>query len=473
MNVNRRNFIKAATAGAGGLATRSVFGQGDTGGGKPLRVALIGCGLQGIGVHIPALCKERLVALVDPDTRQIAKALQRVRQMSPATDTAAIRTFGDYRKFFDEMGKELDAVFIATPNHQHALPALLAIRLGIHVYVEKPLAHTIAEARQITAEARKAGVVTQMGNQGQSSEGSRLVCEYVEAGAIGQVREVHCWTDRSNGFPADYVRPPARPVPDGLDWDAWIGPALFRDYHDGLHLHDWHSWCDFGNGTIGNMGCHIINHAYWALKLGKPVAVELEEVNGGSGEYWPAGTRIRWDFPARGKLEPVSLRWHAGLAKGKPYNEKTVPGVYKHVIPEAWNLPAVRTEIEKKYDRELNAEGSLLIGDQGIMTMGRHGDGCRMIPEEAHRAFPKPAKTLPRVKGSHQEDFFRACRGGAPACSNFDHAGPLTELVLLGNLAMCAGEGRRVEWDTDAMRCTNLPELNGRVKTACREGWTA
>ena len=158
MNVNRRNFIKAATAGAGGLATRSVFGQGDTGGGKPLRVALIGCGLQGIGVHIPALCKERLVALVDPDTRQIAKALQRVRQMSPATDTAAIRTFGDYRKFFDEMGKELDAVFIATPNHQHALPALLAIRLGIHVYVEKPLAHTIAEARQITAEARKANL---------------------------------------------------------------------------------------------------------------------------------------------------------------------------------------------------------------------------------------------------------------------------------------------------------------------------
>jgi predicted dehydrogenase len=358
-------------------------------------------------------------------------------------------------------------------SHHHALPALLAIRRGIHVYVEKPLAHTLGEARQLTEEARRAGVATQMGNQGQSSEGSRLLCEYVAAGAIGQVREVYCWTDRANGFPSDTVRPPVRPVPAGLDWDVWLGPAPAREYHDGLHPHDWHSWRDFGNGTIGNMGCHIINHAYWALKLGSPVAVELEEVNGGSDDFWPVGTRIRWDFAARGEMAPVKLYWHDGLAKGKPFNEKTVPGTYKHVVPDAWNLPPIRDEIGKRYDRELNEEGSLLIGDKGIMTMGRHGDGCRMIPEEAHRAFPKPAKTLPRVRGTHQEDFFRACRGGAPACANFEHAGPLAELALLGNLAVRAGVGRRVEWDAAALRCTNLPELDRYVRKACRDGWQA
>jgi predicted dehydrogenase len=469
--MNRRQFIGTVAAGVGGLAASHVCGQTAPAEKKPLRVALIGCGLQGIGVHIPALCKERLVALADPDSRQIAKALKRVREVSPATDAAAVRTFGDYRQMFDAMGKELDAVLIATPNHQHALPALLAIRRGIHVYVEKPLAHTIAEARQLAEEARKAGVVTQMGNQGQSSEGARLLCEYVAAGAIGQVREVYCWTDRANGFPSGTARPPARPVPGGLDWDQWIGPAPFRDYYEGLHPHDWHSWCDFGNGTIGNMGCHIINHAYWALKLGKPAAVELEEVNGGSDDYWPLGTRIRWDFPAREGLAPVKLYWHDGLAKGKPFNKQTVDGTYKHVARDAWNLPPIRAELEKRYGRELPEEGSLLIGDKGCMAMGRHGDGCRMIPEEAHRAFPKPAKTLPRVKGTHQEDFFRACRGGAPASANFEHAGPLAELVLLGNLAVRAGAGRRIEWDGPAMRCTNLPELDRYLKTACRDAW--
>jgi predicted dehydrogenase len=471
-NMNRRKFIKAA-AGAGGLSALRVCGQNAPAEKKPLRVALIGCGAQGIHVHIPALCKERLTALADPDSRQLAQALKRVHEVSPGTDTAAVKTFADYRRLFDAMGKELDAVLIATPNHQHALPALLAIRFGIHVYVEKPLAHTIAEARQLAEEARRGGVVSQMGNQGQSGEGARLLCEYIAAGAIGQVREIHCWTDRANGFPSDSTRPPPARVPDGLDWEQWVGPAPFRDYHAGLHPHDWHSWRDFGNGAIGNMGGHIINHAYWALKLGSPASVELEEVNGGNGDCWPAGTRIRWDFPARGGLAPVKLTWHDGLAKGKPFNRQTVPGTYKHVVRDAWNLPPIRAELEKKYSRELPEEGSLLIGEKGVMALGRHGDGCRMIPEEAHRAFPKPAKTLPRVKGTHQEDFFRACRGGAPACSSFDHSGPLTELILLGNLAIRAGEGRRVDWDGPAMRCTNLPELNRYVKTTYREGWRA
>ncbi len=471
MNINRRGFIKSAAAGLGGVSALNVYSQNTTKTNKPLRVAIIGCGLQGVGVHIPAIRKEKLVALVDPDDRRISESIKRTKKMMPELDVNTIRTFKDYRKLFQEMSKDLDAVIIATPNHQHALPALMAIRLGIHVYVEKPLAHTIEEVRMLTEEARRYGVVTQMGNQGQSNEGCRLLCEYIDAGAIGQVREVYCWTDRANGFPSAAVRPPTLPVPAALDWNQWIGPAPFRDYHKGLHLHDWHSWRDFGNGSIGNMGGHIINHAYRALKLGSPTAVELEEVNGGNNDCWPLGTRIRWDFPARGTMAPVKLYWCSGLAKGQPFNSKTVVGTYKHVPPKYWNRPAICSEIEKKYDREINAEGSLIIGDKGVMTMGRHGDGCRMIPESAHRAFPKPPKTLRRVKGSHQDDFFRACRGGAPASSNFDHSGPLTELILLGNIAIYAGEGKRVEWDGAKMQCTNRPELNRYVKKEYRDGW--
>jgi hypothetical protein len=470
-NVNRRGFIKAAAAGVGGLSAWHVCGQEAAAGKKPLRVALIGCGVQGTGVHIPELCKERLMALVDPDSRQIEKALKRVREMSPGTDTAAIKTFSDYRAFFDAMGKELDAVTIATPNHQHALPALLAIRRGIHVYVEKPLTHTLAEARQLAEEARKAGVATQMGNQGQSSEGARLLCEYLQAGAVGTVKEIICWSDHANGFPSGHVRPPALPVPKELNWDAWIGPAPFRDYHATLHLHTWHSWTDFGNGSIGNMGCHIMNHAYGALKLTNPAAVEAEEVYGGTDECWNVGSRIRWDFPALGGRPPVKMVWYDGLIKGQPYNGKTISKAYNHVEAFAQNFPPLVNELKQKYNRELLKEGSLIVGDKGLIIIGKHGDGCRLIPEEAQRAFTKPPKTLPRVKGSHFADFFRACRGGGPACSNFDHADPLAELVTLGNLAIRAGEGKRIAWDGPAMRCTNLPELDRHLKMDYREGW--
>ena len=490
--MKRRDFINTVAVGVGGLSVLGARGQDAAAATKPLRVALIGCGGYGTFAHIPAILGhgttvksgddththvpatggERLVAVVDPDSRQIAKAMKRVNEVSPGTDTAAIRKFADYRKLFDEMGKELDAVIIATPIHHHALPALMAMRRGIHVYLEKPLTHTIAEARLLTEEARRCGVATQMGNWGQSTEGPRLLCEYLQAGAVGAVREVHCWSDRVDGLPPNTPRPPALPVPKELDWDLWLGPAPRRDFHSGLLDFYWNAWRDFGNATIGNMGCHIINHAYFALKLAKPASVELEEVYGGSDESWPIRNRIRWDFPARGELPPLKLYWYDGIAPGAPYNEKTVGGGgHRRMTRETAYAPPIRTELEKKYGREFTGEGSLIIGDKGVFTMGRHGDGFRMVPEEAHRAFPKPPRTLPRIQGTHQEDFFRACRGGAPACSNFNHAGPLAELVLLGNIAVRAGVGKRVEWDSAGMRCTNLPELNRYLETSYREGW--
>ncbi|MBI5684552.1 MAG: Gfo/Idh/MocA family oxidoreductase [Verrucomicrobia bacterium] len=413
--MKRREFLRTVAAGVGGLSVLDARGQSAAPAKKPLRVALIGCGGQGVGTLLPQACNERVVALADPDPRCIEAALAKIRKVAPSADTAAIKTFSDYRKLFDVMGRELDAAVIATPNHQHAPPALMAIRRGIHVYVEKPLTHTIHEARLLRDEAKRCGVVTQMGQHGHSNEGCRRLCEYIWAGAIGQVRE---------------------------------------------------------NGSVGNWGCHLIDPSYWALKLKSPEAVEVEDMHGGIGGVWPIRTRIRWDFPAREGMDPVKVYFYDGLAADQQYSEQTVLKRWRNVAKREWqNLPPLVLELEKKYKRDFGRAGSLLVGDKGIMTIGEFGDGCRIVPEEAHRAFPMPDKLLPRIKGSHQSDFFRACRGGVPACANFDYSAPLAEIALLGDIAMLAGLKRRVEWDGAAMRCTNRPELNRFLKPSCRDGW--
>ena len=474
--LNRRAFIRTAVAGAGGMATVRALGTSAVvPGGQPaktqLRVALIGCGERGISAHIPAACDERLVAVVDADENNIAKALKRAKEADAKINITGVHTFTDYRKLFDTMGKELDAVIIATPNHQHALPAVLAMQRGIHVYLEKPLAHDINEVRTLVAAARKHRVATQMGNQGHSGESCRRLCEYVWAGAIGTVREVHCWSNRANGGTGG--RPPSKPVPAGLHWDAWIGPAPYRDYHDDLHPHEWHTWYDFGNGSLGNMGCHVMDAAFWALKLSHPTAIEMEELVGGSSERYPMSTRLRWDFPARAELAPVKVYWYDGVRPGMDYIGQKLIGKNDSVKAVAYNRPPLVNELEKECHRDLGGNGALYIGDKGVMYTGTYGDSMRILPEEKHKAFPMPPASLPRIKGSHQSDFFRACRGGEPACSNFDYAAPLAELVVLGNLAMRAGVGLKVEWDGPNMRCTNLSELNQYLQRTNRDGWQA
>ncbi len=469
--MKRRDFIKTVTTGVGGLSVLGAHGQSKSPAKKPLRIAVIGCGSRGITTLLPESCKERVVALADTDPLCIKAALAKVRKVAPSVDTSTIKTFSNYHKLFEEMGEELDAVMIATPNHHHMTAALMAMRLGIHVYVEKPLTHTIHEARQLRDAAKKYGVVTQMGQHGHSNEGCRRLCEYIGAGAIGQVHEVHCWTTRCNGLPSGY-KSPSLPLPQGFDWDSWIGPAPFRKFHDDLHPHNWHLWTDFGNGSIGNMGCHIIDPSYWALKLKAPEAVEVEDMFGGGNGTWPIRTRIRWDFPAREGMVPVKIYFYDGLAKDQTYSRKTVPKRWRSVNKREWqNVPPLLDELEKKYNRNFGNNGSLLVGDKGIMCMGSFGDGCRMVPEKAHRAFPVPEKVLPRVKGTHQDDFFQACHNGTQACANFEYSVPLAEIALLGNIAMLAGLKRRVEWDTDAMRCTNMPELNKYLKPTYRDGW--
>lgn len=468
---SRRSFLRKSSLALGTIAgARLAAGPFVLGAGAArdkLRIAVIGCGGQGTGAHVPPAAREKLVALVDADKKRLANAVKAAQKANPDVNPDSIKTYSDYRKMFDEMGRELDAIIVATPNHHHALPALIAMKLGKAAYVEKPMCYDISEARLMAEYARKYKVATQMGNQGRSGEGYRRLCEYIWAGAIGKVTEVYCWSNRANGGFGG--RPPAEPVPPGLDWDNWIGPAPYRDYHKDLHPHEWHGWHDFGNGSLGNMGCHVMDGAVWALKLEHPTSIEVEMMAGGSEERYPVGTKIRWDFPARGDMPPVKVYWYDGRKQGlkSAGQGETADSVD---AKSAFRPPLVE-ELEKKYKRNLGGNGTLYVGEKGIMYTGTYGDGTRIIPEEKHQAFPPPERTLPRVKGGHHGSFFNAIRTGEPASSNFEVASRLTEIVLLGCLAIKAGLGRKVEWDGPNMRCTNIPEVNRFLKREYRKGW--
>ena len=469
----RREFLKTAAACAGAAATLRLFGapqvRAEAAAGAKLRVAVIGCGIQGGHAHLSAALNEKLVAIVDADENQLARALRQVQKLQPAGHAAGIRTFTDYRVLFDKMGRELDAVTIATPNHHHALPALMAMKLGKGVYLEKPLAYNLSEVRALMECARTCKVPTQMGNQGHSGEGYRRLCEYIWAGAIGHVRTVYAWTNRSNGGVGP--RPPSEPAPPGLHWPEWIGPAPWRDYHPELHPHEWHGWFDFGNGSLGNLGCHVLDGACWALQIEHPTVIEAEELIGGSDERYPVGTRLRWDFPARDGRPAVQVYWYDGLKKVA--RRKTAAADSGEVTVDGQNRPPLVGELEQKYNVKLGGNGALYLGDKGIMHTATYGGGVRILPEAQHQATPVPEKKLPRIKGSHFHDFFQACRGGPPPCASFDYGARLTGLLLLGDLAIRAGVGRKVVWDGPAMRCTNLPELNRYLQRENRKGWEA
>ncbi|MBM4019481.1 MAG: Gfo/Idh/MocA family oxidoreductase [Planctomycetes bacterium] len=471
--LTRRRLLKKTALLAGAAAgTGLVRGPVILAAGSPnsqLATAVIGCGGRGTSSHLPVAARERLLALVDVDERNWAKAMKFVAEKAPDARVSGVRTYFDYRRMFDELGRQLDAVFVATPNHHHALPAMIAMKLGKGAYVEKPMCHTVQEARAMAAAARQFKVATQMGNQGRCGEGYRRLCEYIWAGAIGKVTEAHCWSDRANGGTGP--RPPAEPVPPGMHWDEWIGPAPYRDFHRDLHPHEWHGWYDFGNGSLGNMACHVMDGAVWALKLQWPASIEAEYVQGGTAERYPVGTRLRYDFPARAGMAPLKLYWYDGK---KPGAKDAARGdEADNVSKDARNRPPLVYELEKKYGRDLGGNGTLYVGEKGVMYTGCYGDGTRIIPEEKHKEFPAPEKSLPRIKGGSFGDFCDAVRSGKTSCaSNFEVAAVLTEIVLLGNLAEKAGIGKRVEWDGPNMKCTNMPELNRIVQVPSRKGWT-
>jgi len=465
MKISRRDFIgSAATAAAFTIVPRSVLGgPGNTAPSDKLNIA--GVGIGGMGQdNIRACAGENIVALCDVDWNFAAKVFEQYPNA---------RKWKDYRKMLDEQ-KDIDAVIVATPDHTHAVVTMEAMKRGKHVYVQKPLTRTVWEARMLTEAARKYKVTTQMGNQGHSGEGVRLICEWIWDGAIGDVKEVHAWTNRPI-WPQDIDRPKETPpVPKTLDWDLWLGPAPHRPYHPAYLPRTWRGWWDFGCGALGDMACHVLDPVFWALKLSYPSSVEacatmhigtepgsdwkvrkVPDSDWGqpevSTETFPLASIVRYEFPAREGMPAVKLHWYDGGLK-PPRPDALEP------------------------DRRLEQADSnvLFIGTKGILRCGENGDSPRLIPEKSMKEYEIPPKTLPRVEGGkegHEQNWIRACKGDEPACSNFDYSGPLTEAVVMGNIAI-RRLGKKLYWDGENMKVTNDDEANTYVNMPYREGWS-
>jgi predicted dehydrogenase len=417
------------------------------------RVNLAGIGVGGMGggdVGTFTKLGANFVSLCDVDDQRAQGTFQ--------AHPKATR-YKDFRVMLDKEGKHLDGCTVSTPDHTHAVAAMAAIGAGKHVYVQKPLTHTLREARTLTEAARKAGVVTQMGNQGHATEGARLTNEWIQAGIIGEVREVHAWSDRAGRLWKQGInRPEGTPaIPATLDWNLWLGPAADRPYHPAYCPHAWRGWVDFGTGALGDMGCHIIDHPMWALSLGSPTTVESRitldgaylEGNTRNFDSFPIAAVVTYDFPAReaGRkaLPPVRMTWYEG-----------------GLMPP--------TPVELPAGEKLPDNGVLYVGSKGKMFHSSHGGTPRLLPADLADSAKAVPASIPRSPG-HYEEWLLACKGQGTTMSNFDVSGPLTETVLLGVLAMRV-PGERIEWDGPNLRVKNLPDLNQHLHIDYRPGWS-
>lgn len=436
--IHRRRFLATTAAAAFSIPflPRSVLGgPGQKPPSEKLNLAGIGVGGQGAG-DLKDMAGENIVALCDVDFGYAAHTFKTYPQAE---------VFRDYRVMLDKL-KGIDAVMIATPDHMHAPISLAALRAGKHVYVEKPMAHSIEEARVMTRVAKEKGLVTQMGNNGHGGEGLRLTREWLQAGAIGPVREIHCWSDRPGTFwKQDLDRPTEQPpVPEKLDWNLWLGAAPERPYHPVYCPRAWRGWFDFGTGALGDMAIHNMDPAFYALDLDAPVATEIQS-SPLKKETYPAWEIITYEFAAKGNRPAVKLLWYDGGKQPKR--------------PEGLEP-----------DRQLGDNGIYFVGDKGVMLCGGWSGPPRLVPESKMKDFERPAKTIPRSIG-HRAEWIEACKQGKPedAKAGFAYSGPFTEALLVGNLATRLQ--KRIEWDSAAMKATNAPEADAIVRKKYRDGF--
>jgi predicted dehydrogenase len=508
--ISRRTFLTDIAAGGAALTIvpRNVLGRGFSPPSDTLNVAAVGVGGMGRN-NLINLASQNIVALCDVDWRYADKGFDRLdldierlkkrielpappppgetpAEFDPVKAQARLegmiklkterlpkaRRYTDYRDMLEHQ-KDIDAVLVATPDHMHASIALAAMDLGKHVYVQKPLCWSVEEARKLSRRAKETKVATQMGNQGHSSNDGRTAVEYVWSGAIGDVREVHIWTNRPLGYwPQGVPRPeplkeepvPIRwngrgvtariaaalagnyPVPDGLAWDLFLGAASNNvAYHPIYHPFNWRGWTDWGVGAIGDMGAHLIDHTMWALNLGLPTSVETVSTPFNGASY-PAATLTFYDFPARGSMPPVKLTWYdGGLKPNKP---------------------------EDLGDEELKQEGgALLIGSKGKLLHDTYGYKPRLLPKSLHDSFGKPPQKLPRIAGeAHEMNWVDTAKGKLEASCPFDYAARLTEVMLLGIVALRAG--KKIYYDGANMRITNVLQANDFLRREYRQGWS-
>jgi len=445
-NLTRREILKAGTLLAG-AASVSIVPRHVLGGprnvspSEKMNIAGIGVGGMG-GANVGNLRDENIVALCDVDHVYAAHTFQQFPKA---------KTYHDYRLMLDQQ-KDIDGVVIGTPDHTHAVISMAAIKHGKHVYCQKPLTHTVYEARMLAQAAKEYKVATQMGIQGHSMEGHRLVCEWVAAGLIGEVREVDAWCSLtyypwghagwSSRWP-EHLPKDTPPAPVSLDWDLWIGPAAMRPYHRAYHPATWRCFWDFGCGMMGDRGAHTLDTVVSALKLGPPLDVEATSC-GGTADVHPLSAIVTFHFAERQGMPPLKLTWYEGTRPPRPAD-----------LEDGHGVPA---------------EGGVFIkGTQGTIMAGVYGESPRIIPEKRMQEVKLPPKTLPRVKGSHEQDWVRACKTGTPAGADFAYSGPLTETCLLGNVAKRVDS--RIVWDAENLKITNLPDANRYVRSEYRAGW--
>jgi len=443
---SRRQFLKSASGAVAAftIVPRHVLGQGYTAPSEKLNIAGIGAGGMG-GNDISGVAEgNTIVALCDVDLRR-AKTIEKFPQA---------KVYRDFRQMLDEMGDKIDAVTVGTPDHVHAVAAMAAIKRGKHVYCEKPLAHSVAEVRALMKAAQEHGVVTQLGNQGHSFDTIRVFCEWIRDGAIGDVHTIHCGCPYVNsGIDVLPRLSEKHEVPPELEWDLWLGPAHERPYHPAYLPGRWRGWVPFGNGTIGDWACHVVDPPFWALDLGAPKTIHAQVKDYDpktQGDAFPKGDIITFEFPAKGSRGPVTLVWYSG----------------QEPIPRPKELE------EGRKGPNSYGTGGYVYGDKGVIMYGSHGaEPVRIIPEEKMRAYTQPKKTLPRVK-NHHDDWLRAIREGRKAGSDFAaYGGPLTEIAMLGVIALKI-PGTKLEWDPANMRFTNSDEANRHIAPPYREGWT-
>ncbi len=462
---NRREFIKTSAAVGAGfwISTRASYADESKSPNETVNFACIGIGGKGdsdsehVGNH------GNIIAICDIDDNHIKSKMTKIEKKFPK-----VQVFNDYREMFDKIGKDVDAVTVSTPDHHHAAASMLAIRMGKGVYCQKPLTHTVGEARALRMAAREHKVATQMGNQGTAENGLRRGVEIIRSGAIGPIREIHVWTNRPIWPQAPGVTAalPAQPVPPNVHWDLFLGPAPERPYNKGYHPFNWRGWWDYGTGALGDMGCHTANMAFMATKLEYPTSFQ-GEAGDLNPQTYPSWASVVYEFPARGELPPLKFYWYEGHKNGK----KNLPpqALLEKIIP----TPPPSTQPTKH--EHLSDSGSIMVGDDGILySPNDYGADFRLYPEEKFKDFKAPTETLPRIGGgdeTHKVEWIKAIKGGPKAMSNFDYAGLLSETILLGNIAI-RGEGKKLEWDGPNLKITNDDKANEWLKTKYREGWT-
>ncbi|KAA3614033.1 MAG: gfo/Idh/MocA family oxidoreductase [Calditrichaeota bacterium] len=449
--MSRRNFLttSAVAAAAFAVVPRHVLGgPGYVAPSDRINIACIGVQGKGHSDIRDVSPGNNIVALCDCDETKIASLYKRAKESDPIwyEQLKKARVYSDWRIMLKHQ-KDIDAVTVSTPDHTHAPAAMWALKRGKHCFVQKPLTHTVYEARALAEAAKEAKVKTQMGNQGHSKEGARLINEWIWDGAIGDVTEVYCWTNRPI-WPQNIPQPKEIPsVPLSLNWNSWVGAAPWRHYHPAYHPFAWRGWLDFGSGALGDMGAHIFDHPYWALNL-KDAATVQASCSKYNDQTFPMSSMITYTFPARENMPACKLTWlDGGLQAPRP--EELEPG------------------------RKLGdgGGGMLFIGTKGKLMAGTYGSSPRIIPETKMKEYVRPAKTIPRSPGIHEE-WVAAIKENKETTSSFEYAGRLTETMLLGNIAMRMNKSNQIlQWDGPNLRFTNSEEATALVTKEYRKGF--